>query len=364
MLRHIYLDNYKCMVNLHLQFEERTLLLGANGAGKTSVLDAMFALRRLLVDGVKVDDNSAFPPNTLTRWQQRDTQTVVLDVRLAGEWLKYELEVEHDLAERQARIRRESLASPNGRPLYFCELGEVQLFRDDYTEGPRFSVDWGESNLGRVPPRPDNTRLTGFLDFMRKVTVCGLHPARFAPETIGEAGVLDRGGSNFADWYRHVLQERTTLTVDFITKLRTVIDGFQGIRLEQMGREARALMVDLEESNQAYSMRFDEISDGQRALIVLYGLVHLTQGHTLLLDEPDNFVALREIQPWLLELMDAPLPQAIICSHHPELIDYFGVDGSTLLHREAGLVRTCKPAADDDNGLKLSEIVARGWEVD
>ena len=46
-------------------------------------------------------------------------------------------------------------------------------------------------------------------------------------------------------------------------------------------------------SKHSYELKFDEMSDGQRALVVLYGLTHLTrgQGYTLLIDEPENIEA-------------------------------------------------------------------------
>ena len=365
MLRRIDIDNYKCFVNFSLSLEERTLLIGRNGTGKTSVLDAIFALRQLLVDGVKITDPDALPTTTLTQWQQRNLQRFGLHVLLGDDPFEYRLEVEHDRPARQARIQLERL-SANGQPLYECKLGEVQLYWDDHSEGPSFSVDWGESNLGRVPSRPDNTRLTRFLDFMRKVTICGLHPSALVAESMHEATILRRDGANFADWYRHIHQQHSDLSFDLTARLREVIDGFRGINLEQIGQDARVLKVAMKEMHDRYSLAFNEISDGQRTLVVLYALVYLTQGqgHTLFLDEPENFISLREIQPWLMELVDAEIPQAIICSHHPELIDYFGVDGSILLHRESGFVRTCKPLADGDDGLKLSEIIARGWEID
>jgi hypothetical protein len=76
---------------------------------------------------------------------------------------------------------------------------------------------------------------------------------------------------------------------------------------------------------------------------------------------------LPEIQPWLTVLADAcgdGVPQAVLCSHHPELIDYLGPERGMLLVRESsGVVRAGRlevPRAA--NGLRLSELVARGWE--
>ena len=45
-----------------------------------------------------------------------------------------------------------------------------------------------------------------------------------------------------------------------------------------------------------------ELSDGQRYLITLCMILHflISRGDTVFLDEPDNFISLREIQPWLL----------------------------------------------------------------
>ena len=370
MLQRLYVDNYKCLVNFELRLQELSLLVGRNGVGKTSVLDVMFALRRLLSGAIRVTSPDAFPSGTLTRWQTRDLQTFEIDVRLGADAFRYRLEVEHERATRQARVRREDLAA-NGEPLFKCKLGKVQLYRDDHTDGPTYSVDWSESALARVAPVDDNRRLTAFRDFMNRIVVCGLHPASFRAESSGEDALLQRDAHNFADWYRHVVLERPDLVQRFTNALRDVVDGFRSIRLERVGQETRALMVSFgeeEKGEKSYELRFDEISDGQRALIALYGLIHLAagQGYTFFLDEPDNYVALPEIQPWLMKLADAcgdSLAQAVVCSHHPEQIDYLGAEAGLVLSREASGVVTVKEFDPDllRDGLKLSEEVARGW---
>ena len=368
MFKRLYVDNYKCLVNFELPLEELTLLLGPNGVGKTSVLDVIFALRQLLAGVAKVTDVDVFPTQTLTRWQSRNLQVFELGAELGDDALVYRLEVEHERSTRRARIMLEQLTA-NGRPLFRCEEGEVQLYRDDHSKGPGFSVDWSESALARVAPRGDNTRLTRFVEFMRKVLVCGLYPASFETESTSEEPVLQRDARNFAAWYRHLVLERQELVPEFTKALEHVIDGFKVIRLERVGLDTRALMVMFEEHGKRYELRLGEISDGQRALLALYSLVHLAagQGYTLFLDEPDNYVALAEIQPWLIELADNcghAVPQAVLCSHHPELIDYLGGDRGLLLQRESSGVTTARRLDEIpmEGGLRLSEIVARGWQ--
>lgn len=369
MLKRLYVDNYRCLVNFALDLQELTLLVGPNGSGKSSVLEVLYALRRLLSGTGKVTDPDIFPAGSLTRWQNRKLQIFEVVVSLDGESdTTYRLEVEHETEGRRARILLESL-KVDVKPLFEFHRGEVQLYRDDHSLGSQYAADWSESAIARVAPRPINQRLTRFLEFMRDATVCALNPKDFQGESVTEEPRLQPDGSNFASWYRHQIQERQDLILDVLAALRKVVEDFQSIRMEKVGSEARAFLVVFEGRNGRYELRLDELSDGQRALIALYSLLHLTgEKDVVFLDEPDNFVALAEIQPWLIALSDAcgtRLRQAVLCSHHPELIDYLGTEAGVLLKRESSGSITTRRLSEIqlEGGLKLSEIFARGWEL-
>lgn len=367
MITRIYADNYKCLVNMDLPLSEVALLVGLSGSGKSSVLGILGAIRQLLSGTAKVHDEGVFPPSTRTRWQQRNKQVLELDVKLAGDLFRYRLEVEHEPVERKSRIWKETL-TVEGRPLFAFDGGEVHLYRDDHSEGPVFPADWAESALARLVPRKENTRATRFLEFLRRIVVCRLDPGSLEPESAGEDPGLSGNGSNFVSWYRHMSQEHQENVQDYLEASRRAVGGFQSIRLERVGAEARSFKVIVGEDAARHELRIDELSDGQRALLVLYALIHLTKGAgaTLFLDEPDNFVALAEIQPLLMEMSDAAgegLAQVVLCSHHPEVIDYLG-DRGLLLEREvndATRVRPLRDVATDDT-LRLSEVIGRGWE--
>lgn len=419
MIRRIYVDNYKCLVNFELPLQEVTLLLGPNGVGKTAVLEVASALQQLLRGTAKVASNEAFPPASRTRWHTRPLQTFELEVALESDPLRYRLEVEHGRMAGQARILLERLEAA-GKPLFEFRQGEVHLFRDDHSPGPVFHADWSESALARVPPRHDNRRLSRFLAFVRGLTVCSFSPPGFRTESSSEDPHLHRDGSNFASWYRWMLQERPDCDSALQRALAEVVEGFAGMRLTQIGLDTRALIVALDHGGSPYELWFHELSDGQRALIVLYALLHFAKAKERLvgmsappprdmapptttttppwqaattttttttsttmplpeefapprpgvscvfLDEPDNYLALAEIQPWLMELMDACGDgfQAVLCSHHPELIDYLGPEGGCMLQREQSGVTVVRPVSEMAcaEGLKLSEVGARGWE--
>ena len=372
MFKRIYIDNYKSLVNFDLRLQDLTLLVGQNGTGKTAVLDVVYALRRLLEGTARVTDRDVFPPSSLTRWQERAVQSFQLEVELDGVAFQYRLEVEHDRRGRRARIILETLSRSEG-PLFSFAGGDVRLYRDDHSEGPTFKSDWRESALARVVPVEENRALTRFLEFMRGVLVCRLNPPALTSEATGEDLILARDGRNFVEWYRHLLQERQHLNPEYNRVLGQVLIGLRGLSLPKVGVDTRALSAVFGEADETHEYMFHELSDGQRALIVLYAITLLTagQGAVLFIDEPVNYVGLREIQPWLIALADScgsAFPQAVLCSHHPEVIDYLGGDRGVLLWRDGlGPTRTQSLAdglerLNRDSPLRLSQLMARGWE--
>jgi predicted ATPase len=367
MITRLYVDNFRCLVNFELKLQDLTLLAGLNGSGKSSALDVVFALQRLLSGEAKVNDAHVLPDASRTRWYDRDTQVVELTALVGGDEMRYRLKVQHESGGRKARIVEERLLAAEG-PLFVFEDGDVQLFRDDLSTGPKFAADWSESALARVPPRHDNRRLTAFLDVARRLQVCRLNPASFCNDSPHEEPMLRREGANFSSWYRHLVQEHGD-SFEYRTVLQKTIDDFQKLRLEKVGAEARTLLAVFGTGKEEYELRLEELSDGQRVLLVLYGLLHFLNksGYLLFVDEPDNFLAASEIQPWLLAAEDAigeGLPQVVIASHHAEVIDYLGGDRGILFEREVTGVTKTRPLRDlgIPDAMKLSEVLARGWE--
>jgi ABC-type ATPase with predicted acetyltransferase domain len=106
-----------------------------------------------------------------------------------------------------------------------------------------------------------------------------------------------------------------------------------------------------------------ELSDGQRALMVLYTIRHaIADGASLLFfDEPDNYLAQREIQPLLAELTGAARNAGatlLVISHHPEVIDYLAPDQVLRLWRgEDGPTRIESVQFDLSMGMTASETL-------
>ena len=130
----------------------------------------------------------------------------------------------------------------------------------------------------------------------------------------------------------------------------------------------RYLALIYEHNGKEYEYHFSELSDGERMLFSLYLLLYgyIMQGMTVLLDEPDNYLSLREIQPWCMELeqLYETNGQCIMVSHHPEVIDYYadnnGVWFSRLSSGETIIEENPYYKKDEEKILKYSELIARG----
>lgn len=380
MITRFYVDNYKCLVNFEYKPERFQLILGANGTGKTTFTEALAAVRALVVEGLKVED--LFRPRTLTAWQSNNIQSFELEIEgESGETFRYGLMIEHWRDKGTSHIVREELSSAGSR-LFFFDGKEVHLFKDSGAPGPVFPGAWDRSLLGTVPSGPTNQKLTRFRELLSRIYRVRLNPFDMVSLSEREDSEPDYDLSNLSSWYRHLSQEDPESVAQLWASLKQVMPHFEIILLLAAGSDRREFAVKMgsaeeseshgngtSNSRSSASLTFvlEDLSEGQRALIALYLLLHcgLKTGTTLLIDEPENFVALRELQPWLLEMQDRAEEtdgQVLLISHNAEFIDQMALQNAVQFRRPNN--RHTRPGSFETegfDGLRPSQIVARGW---
>ncbi len=373
MISRIYIDNYKCFTNFEYQPGDLQLLLGLNGTGKTTVFDIIDVLIKFVVDGTP--SLSAFPHGTLTAWDQRSEQTFELGLKGKGGEYSYRLTVEHDRPARKNRIKSEELRF-DGRPLYRFDGRDAHLFRDDGSAGPVFPFEWSRSAISTIPERNDNTLLSWFRWRLQRVFVFSPEPLQVFSRSEEEQTHPDRWLNELASWIRHLHLESPEISQRLAESLRQgVLDNLVGFRFLDKGEGVRLLEFesgspasDSDRRSKSYFLGLGHLSTGQRALVALYTMLHAAVGEdlTLCIDEPDNYVALREIQPWLVQLTDKVKDtggQCMLISHHPELINYLAPDSGMRFFREGGGPVRVQPFEwSEEDALQPAEVVARGWE--
>jgi predicted ATPase len=367
MLRRLYVDNFRCLVNFELKLGRLNLLLGENGTGKSTVFEVLHRLRAFVNNDSKV--GAAFPVADLTRWQTTGIQRFEIEMTHGTDEYAYLLRVEHSDDRRKGRVREERLTLA-GQPLFEFKEGDAHLYRDDFSKGPEYPFDWSQSGVGSLHERSDNTKLTLFKKELSSLVIAQANPAAMSSESRQEERMLSRSMDNFASWYRYLSQEHQSALPAIFGELGKVLPGFRGFSIKEAGEDVRVLKVLFErdpETGRPLLFDFTELSEGQRVLIALYSLLYGLKGErgSLLLDEPENYVTLREIQPWLAtlaELCGEEVEQAVLISHHPEVIDYLANPAGIWFERDSGgPARVTYGPRSFQTGLKTSEAMTRGW---
>ncbi len=376
MIDRIYIDNFRTLVNVTIPLKRNALLLGENGTGKTSVLDALRSIQRFVSGEFPV--KAAFPTSELTRWQKSPAQRFEIDLRTGEGVYHYELLLHHDMVAKLGQVRKE-LLTLDGKTLFEYSEGTAHLYNDTFRAGPSFPFDWFKAPLGTVYSRPDNTKLTNFKNQLAKILIVKPCPPMMAAESPREDAELSDRAENFVSWYRYIQRQAIAKQHRLFDEISKYIPGFKSLDIPGSAEGPVLMHANFALPGSAEGMPasgdehktipygFDKLSDGQRMLILLFTLLYALPdaGWSLFIDEPDNYVALREIQPWLLSLCDAVgdgIEQSVLCSHHPEIIDYLAENHGVWFFRDAGgPTRASDKLSPPIAHITPAEAVARGW---
>jgi predicted ATPase len=348
VLSRIRIDNFASFSGFELAPPRVAVLTGGNGSGKSILWSVLARIQDLVLRDATVDDR--FPRFTRTAWDTREVQRFELEFASTEGEFRYVLEVSHtqDRDRFVTRIAKETVTL-DGALLYVAGDGEVQLFGDDPAPQPRtrFPFVAQRSFLSSIEPRPDNRKLQAFKACVAAMWMVSPNPLAMRSISADEDLWLSRDASNFAAWYRNVSGYRNELIEEMARALGRLWPGFR-LRLAPSTPKSKELRAEMHADGRAYELLFNHLSDGQRSLIFLYALVLSVLGGEkdeskptpfVFLDEPENYVALAEIQPWLQllsERANARGAQVLVISHHPEVIDYLAADEALVASRPGG----------------------------
>jgi len=300
----------------------------------------------------------------LTTWLPDKVQEFELDLSANGKWFKYRLHIEQVPGDLKPRITFES-ATCQGAELYTRDLDGVR-FRKRSGEQKGFPLDWRQAALGSIEPRGISPDVVTLQQAISKLMIIRPSPRDMEPESRAEAARPDLFLSNLTSWYRRFANDLEWAN-QFPRSLQRVWPDLHSFRLDDVGINAKALRLRFAAKGTWDGfLYFDQLSDGEKALVGLYMITTaLDRGdaQTILVDEPDNFVGLPELQPWVLSLMELldESRQAILISHHPEILETAGRSNGQYIWRDDHSSPARLGPLIVPEGLSAGEAITRGW---
>lgn len=371
MLKRLRIDNFKCLDGFELELTGHALLMGLNGSGKSTVVEVLDRLGRFFVGGEKA--GACFPGSTRTQWKvDSRKQTFDLQFEAFGRLIDVSLTVDQREQDGQIIVAQESVTSPG----FVLDRNETQV-RISFEQQKFNSLVMHDRS---AVPLLDNTELRllvnsgEILQAVSSILSYRLDPASMSALQSADTG-LQFDGRNFVGWLlwmkNHPQHRRRVEAIE--RRIAEILPTFQGFEFEPEGDRFRLFTRWCRPNQALHPMQrhdFSALSDGQRLIIALAAIVEVAllrdadprYATTLVLDEPDNYVALQEIQLFFLSLMDAPRVQLIVVSHHPEVIDLMAKDHGYVFSREddLGCVTVKRWRAPAGTMLTPSALVARG----
>ncbi len=367
MITRLYANNFRCLVAFEAAFDSFGVLCGPNGAGKSSVFDALRLLRNLgtgdgLLGGTGEQD---VPRLEFTKWLDSRVQEFELSLSVGEHTFDYILHIEQKNDLEKPRVRYES-AMCDKKSLFDRDLDGVRFLKADGGQA-RFPLDWRQAALAAIQPRGVNLNKLALLqEEIAKLLILRPNPRSMERESKAKAKHPDLSMVNLTSWFRSLNQSQEW-GIALREALRVVWPDFHFFKLVDVGLNAEALQLQFENKDgKPVLLFFEQLSDGERALIGLYmvrSALETGAVRTVLIDEPDNFVGLPELQPWVLsirELLDDE-HQLVMISHHPEILSNSGEANGRYLWRDNHTSPTRIGPLKVPEGMTAGEAIARGW---
>jgi len=369
MITRLYVDNYKGLNDFTLEPQQLTLLLGENGSGKSTVFEVLDALRRLLCEQRRAVE--CFRPHTLSKSVSPGSvfQHVELNVTVGAQQYEYALRVGHSANRDDVFVFNETLKCDGTELLRVAYDSDEQLssvWHEGVQIGQIVSLGWASASALAVLGERNIPSAHPFLDFVDSITLIRINPSDWSPEAERDGPRVAPDGSNFAAFHSYLWMEQREV---FRTAIADLGDfGFTAVQSKRVGEQRRKTYITQTGiDGKPFDCGLDELSDGQRAILLLYTLTALMASKPicLLIDEPDNYLSPREIQPWFSLLEERTFEkgsQTIIASHHPDAVNRLGRSNGILLDSDdAGKPRARPVKQASHSELSPYDLLARGW---
>lgn len=331
--------NYRCLRHIRQPLDPFHVLVGPNASGKTTFLDVIAFLGRLVSDGVDAAIEERTQNFYDLVWRREGTEfELAIEARIPDElreWItqkdldtvRYEVVLALDPASQERGLRSERVLlsesmtpiiakTDEGRDVFRSETGEVDWAAFRFKLGPRHSA------LGNVPPDESNFPVSLWLKEMltsgvQQFVLNSLLIRKASPPGQGPGFKPD--GSNLP-WVIADLRHRSPDRFQqWIAHLRTAFPDLEDIEtIERPEDRHRYLVLQYEGGLKVPSWM---ASDGTLRMLALTLPAYLEDFKGIyLVEEPENGIHPRAIETMFQSLSSVYNAQVLAATHSPVVL--------------------------------------------
>lgn len=342
MFQKIYIHNYKCFQNFELDCSESKtlLLLGKNGAGKSTILRSLTIIRNIakgenLFDRLfSIDDfNDKTKPITLS-----------IELNINENLYNYTISVIWSKEFERIKVHSESLIINKKNNLFNRDsFGEITF------NGSVFILDWHSAALPLLISRNQEEEiiLSTFKDWLSSMILISPVPSLMDSISDTEDPILHQDGSNFVNWFRGIYTSSPNLYIRIYNHLNSIFDDFSKMEFKNLSPKANAKILSLffrKDSKIDMELKFSMLSDGEKILILMATLIALTEREDSFFcfwDEPDNYISVAIVDT-LISFLKGKFErshnkQLFITSHDEMVVRSFPLSKVNYLSRNSHL---------------------------
>lgn len=384
MIKRLYVHNFRCLENFELPISglASALLIGKNGAGKTTIARALEVLQRIARGTNRVGD--LVKPGDICRGRADVPVRFEIEVDLrplggAGPGvLGYSVAFEFPQGFRELRVREERLTA-DGEPIFTRELARVHLHKGGHGGGAQFLVDWHlvalpviqtrtveYPGLSALIPTMETDPLVLLREWLATMLILRPVPSLIRGDSDSETLWPNLQVTNLAEWFSGLVAYAPAAYSRIDEFLRQVMPDLREIKNPPVAKDSKRLEVQFSNEQGSVTLPFEELSDGEKCFLV--AALVLAQSNVrgpvvCFWDEPDNYLALSEVGHLVMALRRSfqNSGQFIATSHNPEAIRQFSEENTFVLQRRSHIEPTIvRPLKDLQINGDLVGALARG----
>ena len=345
VIRRLYIHNFRCLENFELPISglPSALLIGKNGAGKTTVGLALEILQRIARGTNRV--GHLVKPKDLTRGRADVPMRFELEVELNEKIYAYSLALEFPEGFKELRVLEEKLAVA-GKAVYTREGAQVHLAKTMNGEGAaKFRIDWHLVALPIVQEQSAKDPLSIFKQWLARMLILRPMPSLISGDSKEETLQPNIQVTDFAAWFSGLLANAPAAYSSIDEYLKQVMPDLLDIQNPASAPDSRSLIVQFSNDLGSLKIPLEDLSDGEKCFMICALVIATKSAYEPILcfwDEPDNYLALSEVGHFVLALRRTFQSggQFIATSHNPQAIERFSRENTLLLYRKSHLEPT------------------------